>query len=326
MKTRRHEELQSVCLSVNSQWVTNIIVNSMDAEAIVNSPERGFLGHLAPSIPRHPYQGKDQYLQYYEKMYQQCLDDDDPENISSYFLVTQITESAFLRDFPTDFDRSYPFSRWISFDPALDLLLVRMGKSRAHALAAGVFEGMMFEALEPTGMTRRHLDLIDSATCYAGNGNKEADKAWLPVRMPRGRSRDWPSAVLEVAYSETTSKLQSDIRYWFRASGGDVGLVYTIEISRVLLSIIIEQWGTNDSGRHHREQLVVIKKKGEDTVVEGGPLVLGFEKLFLRAPGGKERDVEIGEEGFAFLADRVWTAQREEKEIKERERDKRARR
>ncbi|KAL5335886.1 hypothetical protein BJX70DRAFT_374126 [Aspergillus crustosus] len=38
------------------------------------------------------------------------------------------TESAFVRDFPTEFDSSNLFSRWISYDPALDLLLVRIGE------------------------------------------------------------------------------------------------------------------------------------------------------------------------------------------------------
>ncbi|KAL4786393.1 hypothetical protein BJX76DRAFT_346239 [Aspergillus varians] len=282
-------------------------VNGIDPEAIVNSPERGFLGHLAPSVLQYPYQGKDQYVQYFERMCNQLLDN--PRNTPSCFLVTSIPEPVAERDFLSEIEGNSPFSRWISYDATLDLLLVRMCKSPAHEFAAGVFDTILFEAIEPTGMTRHHLDPFNGTTCYSAEGRKEADRAWLPVRVPRGRSRYWPSAVLEVAYSETQSKLLSDARFWLRGSGGDVGVVFALNINRVQPRITIEQWGP-ENGRHRREQVVTIMKRGQNTRVDGAPLVVDF----------REKDIEIDEDKFAFLADRIWTAQDEEEERKETDR------
>ncbi|KAL3434213.1 hypothetical protein BDV09DRAFT_186011 [Aspergillus tetrazonus] len=100
--------------------------------------------------------------------------------------------------------------------------------------------------------------------------------------LPRGRSQDWPSAVLEDAFSEAKAKLQTDVRYWLRASEGDVKIVFTIQIDHNVPKITIEKWN------------------------QTSPLRIGFQKLFLRSPSTlKERDVEIGEEELQLLAEDV---------------------
>ena len=59
--------------------------------------------------------------------------------------------------------------------------------------------------------------------------------------LSRGRSQDWPIAVLEVAFSEARAKLQTDVRYWLRASEGDVKIVFTIQIDHNVPKITIEK-------------------------------------------------------------------------------------
>ncbi|KAL3472730.1 hypothetical protein BJX99DRAFT_262046 [Aspergillus californicus] len=179
--------------STSSKEQHLIFNQQMDPEAIVNSPERGFLAHLAPCIPRYPYGGKDQYVQYFEKMQYQWFCD--PGNVSSF------AERDFLNEIQQDGDG--PFSRWTSYDATLGLLLVRLVKSLTHEIVANVFDMILVEAVQPMGMTRE---------------------------IAPGRSQYWPSAVLEIAYSETQSKLQSDVRFWLRSSGGDVGVVFTLNI------------------------------------------------------------------------------------------------
>jgi hypothetical protein len=89
----------------------------------------------------------------------------------------------------------------------------------------------------------RSLGPTGSATHHAAIGAKEADQAWQPFRLPRPIN-DWPSVVLEVAFPETRDKLQSDITYWLRASGGDVKMVITLQTNQHSPSITIEDSGT----------------------------------------------------------------------------------
>ncbi|KAL5051339.1 hypothetical protein BDW71DRAFT_193740 [Aspergillus fruticulosus] len=83
------------------------------------------------------------------------------------------------------------------------------------------------------------------------------DEAWRPLRLPKGRSLDWPSVVLEASFSETRKKLMSDIRHWLGASGGDVKVVFTVAIERHAPKIITERWVMKNS-REGREQRIEI--------------------------------------------------------------------
>ncbi|KAL4755141.1 hypothetical protein BDW72DRAFT_164194 [Aspergillus terricola var. indicus] len=133
--------------------------------------------------------------------------------------------------------------------------------------------------------------------------------------MPADRSRDWPSAVLEVAFSETQSKLQSDDRYWQRASAGEVRIVFALCIGPARQrETTIEQWVFED-GQYHREGLVTLTQlQNGTTKVHGAPITVEFEKLCLRAPAipREHKVIEIIEEKFEFLAEQIWTAQDEE--------------
>ncbi|OJJ55923.1 hypothetical protein ASPSYDRAFT_70795 [Aspergillus sydowii CBS 593.65] len=288
------------------------------SEIAVNSPEHGFLGRLAPSIERYAYQGRSQYIEFFESRRKDWFEN--PAEIPDLFMVTNITndifEQIFLPAAEAEDDDS-PVARWISYDATLELLLIRVGKSAIHEYAAGAFDTILFEAIEPTALGRRQFCSFDSTQCRAAEGAKEADKAWIPFRMPRGRNRDWPSAVLEVAFSETQSKLQSDVRYWQRASAGKVRIVFALRIGRAReREITIEQWVFED-GHYHRQGVVALTRLQNGTTnVRGAPITVEFEKLYLRAPAtpSEHKAIEINEEKFEFLAERIWTAQDEEQE------------
>ncbi|KAL4735574.1 hypothetical protein BDV11DRAFT_195655 [Aspergillus similis] len=204
---------------------------------------------------------------------------------------------------------SGPFSSWSSYDPELEFLLVRMVKYAAHESAAERFNFLLLEATGPVGMSRA-LHLFGSATHTATMGSKEPDKAWKPKNLPRGRSLDWPSAVLEIAYSATKVKLQTDVRYWLRASEGDVKIVFIIQIDQNAPNITIEKWGSNSDGRKHLEQRITISREGNNITVSESPLLICFQKLFLRPPSIPiEHDVEINEEKLRWLAEEVWDVQ-----------------
>ncbi|CAP92584.1 Pc13g15150 [Penicillium rubens Wisconsin 54-1255] len=143
--------------------------------------------------------------------------------------------------------------------------------------------------IKPMGLDRS-LGPTGSATHHAAIGAKEADQAWQPFRLPRPIN-DWPSVVLEVAFPETRDKLQSDITYWLRASGGDVKM--------------------GDNSVNHRYQTVQISRKGSEITITGSPLVIEFEKLFLRPPliEPRERNIQIGDGELQFVAEKAWDLQ-----------------
>ncbi|KAL5341360.1 hypothetical protein BJX70DRAFT_66460 [Aspergillus crustosus] len=298
--------------------------NGIVSEIAVNSPERGFLGRLAPSIERYPYQGRSHFLELFESKRKDWFEN--PAEIPDLFMVTNITKDIFEQTFvpAAEEEDNSPVARWISYDPTLELLLIRMGKSAAHEFAAGAFDTILFEAIEPTGLGRRQFHGFHSTECKAEEGAKEADRAWMPVRMPAGRNRQWPSAVLEVAFSETQSKLQSDVRYWQRAGAGKVHIVFVLRIGRARQrEIKIEQWVFED-GRNHRQDLVTVTRlQNGTTKVHGAPITVEFEKLCLRAPATprEHRAIEINQEKFKYLAAEIWTAQDDEQEVKNREKN-----
>lgn len=182
-----------------------------DPESTVNEPGRGFLGHLASFIQRYPYRGRQQFLVDFEAERHRHRTDTSG-HVSEWFLLTGVDNHIFQREFIDPVDQNTPWTSWNSYDAHLQWLLVRMTKSPAHETASMTFHSIFMEAVEPIGL-KRSLKGIGSTTHFASLGAKEPDQAWRPQRLPSNHSRDWPSVVMEIAYSEIESKLGSDVRF-----------------------------------------------------------------------------------------------------------------
>ncbi|KXG47121.1 uncharacterized protein PGRI_038670 [Penicillium griseofulvum] len=271
----------------------------------VDPAGRGFLGDLTPSVlPVYQYRNREQLL----NTIKQAVATARKTPTSEWCLIERVSNSIFTDEFLLA--KEGPFASWSSYDAQLDRVLLRMTKLEAHEVASENFQLLLFDAITPTGM-KRSLKSTGSTTNYASIGCKEADKAWEPFRRPRGQSRDWPSAVLEVAFSESRAKLQSDIKYWLRASRGDVKVIITLQINQGSPDIVIENWGTQgNKSVNDLHQTIQISRKGGKIKTRGSPLVIDFEKLFLRPPmEPKERDIQIDDEDLQWLAETVWDSQ-----------------
>ncbi len=291
---------------VFSMAINGSIING-DAEDSMNDPGRGFLGSLAPSvIPHYAYRGREQFLCDYNAFSQQY--NNPPNCADQWFVVTGVSKGIFDSNFRDP--ETGPFSKWCSYDAALELLLVKMPESTTHSTASSTFNRILLKALEPLGMDLA-LACIGSGCHFGDMGGKEPDQAWRPIRLPPGRSRAWPVVVLEVALSETQAKLRSDVRYWLRASEGDVKSVITLSIGSNARRIVIGKWATNAEGHQYEQQNVVVSRNGNGRVsITGAPLVIGFEELFLRSPTvPRERDIEVSHEMLEFIAARTWEEQ-----------------
>ena len=92
----------------------------------------------------------------------------------------------------------------------------------------------------------------------------------------------------------------SDARFWLSKLNGDVQIVMTIEISRSSPNVVFDLWKlVND--RVECQQVVMIN---------GQPLVIRFDKLFLRPPTiPKETNISIGNAIIDNIAIEVWEEQ-----------------
>lgn len=269
-------------------------------ESIVNEPGPGFLGHLAPSIRCYPYRGREQFLFDFEV---------ESRYASEWLLLSEVDNQTFTNEFLEPIDKTTPYTSWSSYDAHLQLLLVRTTKSPALETASLTFHKIFLEALEPTGL-KRSLKEIGSTTHFAALGAKEPDQSWRSHQLPPGCSQDWPSVVLEVAYSEPKSKLASDVRFWAQALGDDVKVVLTLCVHRQQPEITIEKWVSNNN-RYHIDQSVTVSKSADNRIMpSNAPLTIELDKLFLRPTSiPSERSIEVDAGKLQYLAGEIWDEQ-----------------
>lgn len=275
-------------------------------ELCTEASSGGFLGDLGPPIRRYLYKGIKQFLDILKVELHRQQEDLD---VSEWVLFTNVTRQAFDRDFLNSDDKIIERC-WNSYDSTQNLLLVKMPVSRPHEIASRLFERLLFESLEPMGLTRC-LRSFGSATCVGANGSaKQPECQFLPKRLPRARTDEWPSVVVEGGFSESPSKLMSDARFWLEQSNGDVQMVITIKIYQSTPEIVLESWEhVND--RAKRNQVVTINK-GENghLYLRGQPFIIGFQKLFLRPPSiPRETDIRFDDHILKELATEIWEEQ-----------------
>lgn len=279
----------------------------------INSPgdEDGYLRTLVacPTIEKCPYSNRQEISRRRLAGGSEC------EWESEWVLLTDIDSQTFTRDFlnsddnDNDDQHELPIT-WSTFDATLKLLLIRIPRSEPHEVAAHLFEEVFLDAVQDVGM-KRSLIKTGSVTCISTGGGKQADLSYSPLRLPRDRSRDWPSVVLEVAFAESKMgqvKLMSDVRFWLNQSHGNVKIALTLRVEQDRPAIVIESWEENN-GRIHRTQHVTVVKAA-DNVKISGPITFEFEKLFLRkAETGKESDMKINPEDLEYMAQMIWVTQ-----------------
>jgi len=187
-----------------------------------------------------------------------------------------------------------------------------------HESAHGDFASMIVEQALLMGL-RRELAFC-GATRYQGRDvEKEADSAYKP-RSLRPLRTDRPTIILECGVSERLHKLRIDASWWLSNSGGDVNIVLIFSIKRTTRTIHIEKWENAPAplSRPHtrstqpgalvptRIQQIVISPGG----VQGGPLILRFDKIFLRPPNPNatlpEQDLIFTAQDLQTYATDVW--------------------
>ncbi|KAJ6084945.1 hypothetical protein N7499_004574 [Penicillium canescens] len=282
-------------------------------DSITNDHGTSFLGDLEPSIKRFPYQGKRQFNNIMKQEFQRRAQSSDPiEKWSEWVLFTDLDEETFTRDFLNLTNETHRIDDWTpncpSYDSSLRLLLTKMRLS-PHEVASHLFETLLLTILRPMGL-HRAIRLLGTTTVYGISGRKEPDGSWAPYRPPRGHPKNMPTVVLEVALSETQSKLSSDVRFWLNQSHGAVKVVLTLAINRKGPQITLEKWELRNDRQHRTGRVDISMGNNKRIRVEGGPLVIEFEKLFLRpAEDAREGDITFDTDMLEELATGIWKEQ-----------------
>lgn len=228
---------------------------------------------------------------------------------SEWVLFINVDKETFTRDYLNAPDKTISRA-WNAFDKSPKPLLVKITESLEHAEAARALDRVVLRALQPMGLDEK-LRCGGIGRRLGEKGAKEPDSQYAPTRYPPNWPRNWPGVVLEVALSESASKVMSDVRYWVRQGDGAVQITLTLRIHRQNPRIIIEKWVQFSAGCPQRVQsIVVLRKHNGDFIVQGGPLVIEFDKLFLRQPKlPKEKDILLEDDQLISLAKQIWRNQ-----------------
>jgi hypothetical protein len=161
---------------------------------------------------------------------------------------------------------------------------------------------------------------VGATTYHADDSSKEADSAYRP-RSFRPNKTDWPTIVFESGVSESLSQLRFDAGWWLRKSGGAVKIVIIISVERAPQTLQIEKWeltpmsGSRPSTRAFSTAvnippLLIPTKTQEITIVQdtiaGAPLVLEFDKIFLRPAVPPETDITLTAQELSTWAAGIW--------------------
>ncbi|KAH8689851.1 hypothetical protein BGW36DRAFT_432817 [Talaromyces proteolyticus] len=260
---------------------------------------------LSSNTSQHEYQNNKHFLSVLNQELDIFTAD---QSKSQYILFTGVTNEVFRRDFTDPIDSLTDFE---IYSITHELIIVKM-ESHTHAHAHSVFNALLIRKLVTMNDHDKDIRYFASAHVQGDDRKKRADQIYQPKRLPRHRSRHWPSLVLEVGYTEGQRKLESDINWWITQSNGDVKSAVTIAVNPRVKQIVICQWyGNNPQQRVYRNALSQ-NDQGAIQTSNPNPLVIPFAHLFLRQPSGNEQDITFTIAELKELAKNVWEVQFEE--------------
>ena len=277
--------------------------------SITSDREDEFLSHLPPDTPIIHY---DPQLNLESLVPPNSLPYD-------YFVVIK----AFPSDLLGKLDEKLPGR--IDYSFSSQTLILKMS-AEPHEQAADRF-GILLGHLAIQMNVFRRINCMASTLVRGHDRAKQADRAWLPE--PRQQEKQIPTVALEVGYSQTSAKLENDIKWWLNEANGRMKMGITIDIKRGSGNIEIKSWvPTRPFPRHayitaHQRQVVdryydqqpqvsqrILVKKGKNgqpPTITGGDLVIPFKYLFLIEPGEGEGDFIFTEDMLLHdIADFVW--------------------
>ncbi|OQE22846.1 hypothetical protein PENFLA_c012G05447 [Penicillium flavigenum] len=266
--------------------------------------DRKFLKDLPPSIKRYTYHGEEQFFDIFQTEFTHFEASTEASECLLFHASKEAIETIFNPENIENEDT--PISRLCSsYDLSEQLFLVTM-PSGPHGAAGDLINTVIREVLTPMNLSTSLQGYVGTITRGHSRG-KIPDYGWRPRRPGQPST---PSVTLEVALSESDSKLNSDVRFWLNPDDSDTNICLTLRINRSRPEIRIEKW-ERQNDKPHRSQVIWISRKKNQTHVSDHPLVIPFESLFRRNPTGPaERDLAISQQQLVFVAEALWEEQK----------------
>ncbi|RHZ48886.1 uncharacterized protein CDV56_105109 [Aspergillus thermomutatus] len=260
---------------------------------------------LPPTVSIYPWEGPDHFQNIVNSELHR-FKDQERSSPCDWIVSSNVSETIFERDFEEETDLS---KQWKSYNRSRQLLFVEIARGTAeHTDATQTFNYILKEAVDRMGLST-------ALKCFSGIAIKGDDRAklpdngWGPKHPPAGRSRKWPTVMLEVGVSQRKSKLEEDARFWLEESEGDVKISLAISVNRRIPEIVLEKWKVSD-GKPAMAQKVTVWRRNEDILFDNEPLVIEFEDLFLReADTPQEVNIEFDQRNLRRLAESIWLEQ-----------------
>lgn len=211
----------------------------------------------------------------------------------------------------------------VSYYPSLQVLIIRLRPGGPHEAIRGRFSSLIAYTCWSMGQNIDSLRGIGAKKHTALNGyQKEADECYKPQLRPN--SRDWPTLVVEVGYAETLAQLRRNVDWWIENSNGQVQIIVIVKLTTTTTTkrMYIEVW---HSIPNPQNPLTAIKAEPAQHIIDitapltaalanpavytvaGAPLILDFQRVFLRAPVAPEADFSFGAADFQGLAAVAWS-------------------
>jgi hypothetical protein len=246
------------------------------------------------------------------------------ESNQQYLVFHGVTQSDLAK-----IDSVRPQYTRVTYYWDINLLIIKLMPTGKHELAHVEFGRMIDEKIFGIGMSRRELRGFGAEQFKGSWSSKEGDTCFKP--RCRDYEADLPTIVIEAGLSEPPAKLKCDANWWLvqpGRNGGKVVIVVTISIKPKDKSFQIEKWENAPAPARPNTranpaslipipipiptliQRITIRPNTTGAItpneVTGAPLVLHFEKIFLRQPIAPQTDFIFTANELAEFATDFW--------------------
>ncbi|KAK2733470.1 hypothetical protein FQN55_003341 [Onygenales sp. PD_40] len=266
-----------------------------------------FLQGLPPSTSQYEFKGVKDILKKIDHEYGQLAHDSTEK--SQYIVFNNVplkaTESANLEAI------GHYFS---SYHTTLKILVIKMPLP-PHEVFAGEFDLLLVPKARQIGGLR----VVRETTVKGASRKKSPDCSYRPETLPAQRDKRWPSVVVEVGLAESQARLEGDCGWWLCDSHGEVKIALGVSIDRTRKEMIIKRWELQRIRLTRANPMAIVpmaiqeitissSQNSNRVSIHGAPLILEFEKVFLRPPVS-QADIQITEMELVALAREVWDEQ-----------------
>jgi len=239
-----------------------------------------------------------------------------------FLVFCGVTQSDLAR-----IDKGRPRYTRVTYYEDLDLLIIKLMPSVIHEGAHANFGKKIIAKIIRMGMSEDDLWSVGAGRLKGPSSSKEGDTSYKP--LSRRHEDDLPTIVIEAGLSESLAKLRCDAKWWLAnpgRNGGKVMIVVIILIKEKDKSIQIEKWENalaperpitranpdplNTIPMPLPIQRITVTANATGAItpneVTGAPLVLDFDKIFLRQSIAPQTDFTFTANDLANFATYLW--------------------